>query len=172
MEKVCLFSMLPPLPCSAFPSVTSLQLLSGAGNRVELGCAPHWEGRGWEGTQSTNHPEQMPKCCPRREDGKGQARPAPQHLPSRPCPLLVLYSGKEPVFAGLANPSKQLVISAGAQTGTVSSGSHTKSLLCCHLIVNHLNGDVNNCALLYPLPERSQVLLLHTVGHYGHSEQV
>lgn len=106
------FSMLPPLLCSTF--TTHLIGLSGDEDRVELGCAPHWEGRGWKETQSTNHPVQMSKCCPRREDNKVQAWSTPQHLPSRPCPFLVLYSGKEPVFARLAIPSKQLVISACA----------------------------------------------------------
>lgn len=52
-----------------------------------------------------------------------------------------------------------------AQTGMVSSRSHTNSLFCCCLIVNHLNGDVSNSAFLYPHPERSQVILLHTTGH-------
>lgn len=107
----------------------------------------------------------MSKCCPGREDNKGQAWSTPQHLPSRLCPFLVLSSGKELVFAGLATPSKQLVISACADRHGLQLAGPYKLLVLLLLIVNHLNGHVNNCALLYPHPERSQVILLHTMGH-------
>lgn len=134
--------------------------LSGARTRVELGCAPHWEGRGWAPTI----------LCKGQSGAPGERMTKVRHgpLPSMSQPDCVPFwhctQGRSLCLLGLS-PSKQLVISACAQIGMVSSWSHTNSLFCCCLIVNHLTGRVNNCGLLYPHPEGSQVILLHITGH-------
>lgn len=143
MEKVfhSSFSMLPPLPCSAFPRVTSL--VSGARTRVELGCAHSWEGRRWAPAILCKYQSGAP--------GERMTRGRHGRLPSishpNCIPLWCCTQGRTLCLLGLS-PSKQLVISACAQIGMASSWSHINSLLCCCLILNLLTGGVNNCGLL------------------------
>lgn len=89
-------------------------------------------------------------------------------LPSISHPDLVPFwcctQGRSLCLPGLPFPPNNWLFQH-VLTGMVSLWSHTNSLFCCCLIVNHLNGQVNNCALLHPRPERSQVILLHTIGH-------
>lgn len=122
------------LPFFAFSPLSTLLVLrghllglSGAGEGVELVCAPGE--RAARGRQA------------------GMAHSAPQH------PIPHLREGAR-VFAGLVATPRQLVISVCAQTGTFSSGVHGDSFFSCCLIINHLNGDVNSHSHLHPHQQR------------------
>lgn len=113
----------------------------------------------------TGDPKHRPSCVNVKvlPQERGQQKSGMVHSPASPIQTVslsgaVLREGACVSWACHPLTTCQL-------TGTVSSWNHTNSLFCCCLIINHLNEHVNNCAHLYPHPERSQVILLHTIAH-------
>lgn len=122
------FSVLPPLPWSAFLSLLGL---SGAGNRVELGCAPG-TGEGNKGRpKAPTTPRKCQSAAPGERMTKGRRCPSISYPDC--VPFWCCTRGRSLCLLGLPTPQNTWLFQHVLRQAR--SWSHTNSLLCCCLIV-------------------------------------
>lgn len=105
--------------------------LSGAGNRVELGCAPLWEGRGERRPKAPTILCQCQSAAPGERTTKGRHGPLPSISHPDCVPFWCCPQGRSLCLLGLPHPQNNW-LSQHVLTGTdFSSPGHTNSLFCC-----------------------------------------